>query len=88
MKKFLILPLCLVLAACGSAAPPLETASTSNGVQVSLIAVVDGCNLWEIDRGGFERTVYMARCPEGASNVQWDYRSGKATITTQTVAAQ
>lgn len=86
-----IMMTCLIaisLAACNSA-PPISSEQTTNGVIVSLIAVVDGCNVWSIYRGGLERNIYMARCPEGAAGVQWSVNQGKAGIVEiETVGAQ
>lgn len=82
--------LALGLAACDTA-PPLEQQTSAQGVTTSLIAVVDGCNVWAVDRGGMARTVYLARCPEGAADVQSSYQTGRRsrqTVDQQTVGAQ
>ena len=91
MRIGIVIGIALALAGCDSA-PPVSQSTTANGVSTSLIAVVDGCNVWAIDRGGMTRTVYMARCPEGAADVQSSFTEqvGKTiqTIDQQTIGAR
>lgn len=61
----------------------MEKEVSENGTEASLIAVIDGCNLWRVWDGGY---VYFARCTEGAADVYWRRQSGKTTARVQTVS--
>lgn len=82
MKTITIILLALILTAC-DVAPPIESKTNEQGVTTELIAIVDGCRVWRIDRGGMSNPMYMTRCPEGTSDTQWRQQSGKSSYTVQ-----
>ena len=68
-----MLALILPLAACGN--KPMDRTASANGAVADLIATVDGCRVWRI--GGEVYDVYMARCPEGAADMENSVTEGK-----------
>ncbi len=74
MKMLIVL---LILSSCSP--DPIVTADSGNkDVTADLIARVDGCNIWRIYAA---RSVYFARCPEGARTTQWEEQQGKTSQT-------
>ena len=81
MKKLLLIALTLPLIACG--AEGIRSEQSSNGVSSTLIATVEGCNVWRI-RDGNMRSVYATICPSSTSN-SWSESCGKSCIETKTL---
>lgn len=63
------------LSAC-KGSPPEKTEILTNGSEANLLGEVDGCRIWQLNRGGMTRTVYFARCAETATT-QTYFKCGK-----------
>lgn len=63
-----------LLAGCEASTP--EEVQASNAKRSRLIAVVDGCRIWEVyNNSGLNP--FLARCPEGAADTFEEHLSGK-----------
>lgn len=88
IKKFVSLGAVVILAGCGDGPKAIEQ-TNENNVKSSLIAIVDGCRLWEIKPGAISYKVYMARRPEGEIDVRTHVPCGKGCVRPQqTVGAR
>lgn len=68
----------LALAACEPTKYIRTTDSGNTSARAGLIAVIDGCNLWQIDISNVGSYVYMTICPgKSAQQTQWTEGCGK-----------
>lgn len=87
MKKSLIMGAValLALAGCEDETPEQKQArAENNGTKSRVIAVVDGCRIWEVynDQG---HNPFFARCPEGSETTFEQWSTGGKTPTTKRV---
>lgn len=72
-KKFALLAILSLLAACGG--PAEEQKTTSLGYQVDKLFTVDGCTVYRfVDDGRYR---YFSKCAHAESTTSWTERHGK-----------
>ena len=79
-----VLLIAIILSSCTQEVESVE--HKSNGVTVYRITTVEGCGIYEIERGSISNPIYTTICPDGQSSTQWTHSCGKNCTRTEQVA--